>query len=216
MMKESAYHYVATLALLAILAVGAGQVGAADSLWGKIKETASGAVDTVTETVQDATSDETPEQSRAKIDAMEKQTLKRLFSENKIAEELFGKSYGYAVFDTRKFSFLITTGFGAGVAVEKGSAKRTYMKMATGGVNVGLGGKLFQVVFLFEKQANFRKFVDEGFDVGSQASAVAGKDAEQLGAQFIDGLAVYQLTDKGLMLAADLTGTRYWKNDELN
>jgi len=33
---------------------------------------------------------------------------------------------------------------------------------------------------------------------------------------FVNGLAIYQLTEKGLILNADLAGTKYWKNDDLN
>ena len=33
---------------------------------------------------------------------------------------------------------------------------------------------------------------------------------------FVNGLAIYQLTEKGLMLNADIAGTKYWLNDKLN
>lgn len=59
-------------------------------------------------------------------------------------------NHGYAVFDTRKFSFLVTAGFGAGVAVDRSSGERTYMKMVTGGANIGKGGEFFQLAILFE------------------------------------------------------------------
>ena len=32
---------------------------------------------------------------------------------------------------------------------------------------------------------------------------------------FIDGVAFYQITDKGLMAHADISGTKFWVNDEL-
>ena len=147
---------------------------------------------------------------------MATKTLDQLFAEHKAAKGLYDQSYGYAVFDTRKFSILITTGFGAGVAVEKEPAKRTYMKLATGGVNVGLGGQFFQLVFLFEDRAAFGKVTNEGIEFGTQASAVAGTESQELGVRFVDGMAVFQLTEKGLLLAADLTGTKYWKNSDLN
>ena len=143
-------------------------------------------------------------------------TLQRLFQEQGSAKSLYDKSYGYAVFDTRKFSFLITSGFGAGVAVEKGPGQRTYMKMATGGMNVGMGGEFFQLVILFENKNKFDTFVTEGFEAGSEASAVAGSEAQDLGARFDQGMAVYELTEKGLMLTVDITGTKYWKDDYLN
>ena len=33
---------------------------------------------------------------------------------------------------------------------------------------------------------------------------------------FVNGLAVFQITEAGLMLQADIAGTRYWKSDKLN
>ena len=111
---------------------------------------------------------------------------------------------------------MITSGFGAGVAVEKASGQRNYMKMATGGVNVGMGGEFFQLVILFENKKTFDNFVNEGFEAGSEASAVAGSEAKDAEARFTQGMAVYELTEKGLKLAVDFTGTKYWKDDDLN
>ncbi len=158
----------------------------------------------------------TPDRSRAQVDTMASETLERLFAKSPQAKRLFGESFGYAVFDTRKMSFMITTGFGAGVAVERATNARTYMKMATGGVNVGMGAQWYQVVFLFETKSKFRQFVDEGWDAGGGGSVVAAEEGANLGATFKHGVAIFQLTEKGLMLAADLTGTKYWKDDELN
>ncbi|MDG2304565.1 MAG: hypothetical protein P8R42_07885 [Candidatus Binatia bacterium] len=64
-------------------------------------------------------------------------------------KRLYEDSFGYAVFDSRKTSFMIGTAFGAGVAVERAAGTRTYMQMATGGINVGMGAQWYQVVFLF-------------------------------------------------------------------
>ena len=41
------------------------------------------------------------------------------------------------------------------------------MKIATGGVNLGLGGKFLQLVMLFQTENRFREFVDEGWEAGS-------------------------------------------------
>lgn len=188
----------------------------AESVWDSVKKGVGDAVDTVGDAAKSVTEQETPEQSRAKIDAMEKETMDRLLAQNAGAKKLYAKSHGYAVFDTRKFSFLITTGYGAGVAVDKSSGKRTYMKMATGGANIGLGGEFFQLVILFEDQASFRRFVDQGLEAGTSASAVAGDEGIGADVRFTDGKAVFQLTEAGLKLSADITGTKYWKDDDLN
>lgn len=193
----------------------------AETLWDKTKSAASGAVDAVqetAETVGDAVSGEevTPAQARAEIDANAESTLARLFKASKAAKQQFDAAAGYAVFDTRKFSFLITTGTGSGVAVDKTSGKRTYMKMATGGVNIGGGVKFYQVVFLFPDAATYADFVDKGWSADTDALAESGKEGAGLGVQLKNGVIVHNLTDKGLVLAASLTGTKYWKYDELN
>ncbi len=182
----------------------------------KIAKGAESVTDTVSDTVEKIAGDETPDETRAKIDKMSADTLKRLFSENTGAKKLYDASYGYAVFDTRKFSFMITTGTGAGLARVKGNGKPIYMKMATGGVNIGLGAELFQLVFLFEDKDAFDKFVDQGVEVGSAANAAFGEDGEGVAVRFVDGVAAYELTEKGLKLTADITGTKYWKNSDLN
>lgn len=203
-----------TSLLVALLAVSLS--AAAENTWDSIKKGVGDAVDSVGDAAKSVTEQETPAESRAKIDKMEKETISRLLSQNAGAKKLYGESHGYAVFDTRKFSFLITTGFGAGVAIDKTSGERTYMKMATGGANIGMGGEFFQLVILFENEAKFRTFINEGWESGGSASAVAGDDSVGADVRFTDGKAVFQLTEKGLKLAADITGTKYWKDDELN
>jgi lipid-binding SYLF domain-containing protein len=120
------------------------------------------------------------------------------------------------VFDTRKFWLVITTGFGAGVAVDRTSGQGTYMKMATGGANIGLGGEFYQLVILFENAQTFQGFIEGSFEAGSGGAVVAGDEKVGGDVRFTDGTAVYQLTEKGLKLAADITGTRYWTDEVLD
>ncbi len=102
------------------------------------------------------------------------------------------------------------------MAIEKGTNRRTYMKMATGGLNLGLGGQKYRVVFLFENKGIFDSFVETGWEAEAGANAVAGRAGANAEATFRNGLAVYQLTQGGLMLQADISGTKYWKNKKLN
>jgi len=152
------------------------------------------------------------EEQRAQIDADEKATLARLFEQSEQARRLYEGAYGYATFDIIKVSLGITGGGGQGAAVEKGTGRRTYMRMGTGGLNLGAGGQLYQLVFLFEDSATFLRFVEEGWEAGASANAVAGPLGANAGTTFINGVAVYQLTEAGLMLQLDISGTKYWKS----
>lgn len=188
-MNIPSFSFVCVVLFLAPIAAQA------ESLWDKTKSAASGAVDAVeatAETVGDAVSGEevTPDQARTTIDSNAENALSRLFKASSAAKKQFDASAGYAVFDTRKFSFPVTTGTGSGVAVKKASGKRTYMKMATGGLNIGGGVKFYQVVFLFPDKATLNDFVENGWSADNDVGP--------------------------LVLAASLTGTKYWKDGDLN
>ena len=122
------------------------------------------------------------EQQRTNIDATETATLEKLWEQSDTARRLYDRAYGYATFDIIKISLAFTGGGGQGVAVEKGSGDRTYMRMGTGGLNFGAGGQKYQLVFLFEDQVVFDRFVTEGWEAGASANAVAGPAGANAGA----------------------------------
>ncbi len=156
------------------------------------------------------------ERKRLRIDRNERDTLKRLFEQNDKAQRLFDSAVAYAVFDNTKVSLGVTGGGGAGVAVDKQDGKRTYMKMGTAGLNFGLGAQVYQIVFLFEDRGTFTSFIDKGWEADASANAVAGTAGVNAEATFTKGVAIYQLTQAGLMLQADISGTKYWKYKKLN
>jgi lipid-binding SYLF domain-containing protein len=158
----------------------------------------------------------TPAQKRAKIDAATKETLNQLLEKSKEAKNLYDKSYGYAVFTNMKFAFFISGGGGSGEAVAKSSGKKTYMKMGTGGIGLGLGGQKYRVIFLFETKEVFDKFIEKGWGGGGGANAAAGKAGANATAEFKNGVAAFQFTKAGLLALADLSGSKFWKYDELN
>ena len=153
---------------------------------------------------------------RASLDAMAEQTLERLFENRRGTEALYDEAYGYAVFSNLKVAFIVSGGGGAGVAVEKSTGDRTYMKMGTGGIGLGLGGQKYRVVFLFENEERYRAFVDNGWQADAGAKAAAGTEGVNAKVGFKNGIAIYQLTEAGLIAAADIAGTRYWRHKKLN
>ena len=156
------------------------------------------------------------ESKRMKVDETAQEALKQLFAENPKAKELYENSYGWAVFDNLKLAFGFSGGGGQGVAVAKESGDKTYMKMGTVGVGFGLGANKYQIVFLFQDSQTFDNFVNKGWQADAGATASAGKHAADAKTDFTNGLAIYQMTEKGLMANADIAGTKYWKNDKLN
>ncbi len=153
---------------------------------------------------------------RTEINTMAAKTLKGLLADSSGAKRLYDDSYAYAVFSNVKISIILTGGGGKGVAIEKASGKRTYMNMGTGGLNIGLGAHKYQVVFLFETKKVYDDFAEYGWTADASANAVAGVKGANAGTTFSHGMAIYPITDVGLMLQADISGTKYWKSKSLN
>ena len=90
------------------------------------------------------------------------------------------------------------------------------MKMGTGGLAIGLGAQKYQVIMLFETAKVLDDFIAKGWKAESGANAAAGQKGANVEAEFINGMAIYQITEKGLMASADVSGTKYWVDEDLN
>lgn len=156
------------------------------------------------------------EKERQEINAMAQGTLDRLFAESAGSKDLYDQAYGYAVFTGTQTSFALSGGRGKGVAVAKKNGNRTYMKVASVGAGIGIGIQKLKTVFLFETKEKFDAFVEGGWEGDSTASAAAGEDGAAAARSFTNGMAFYQLNDKGLIAQASVKGTKYSKNDKLN
>ncbi|MGE5153861.1 MAG: hypothetical protein ACM3ST_07585, partial [Bdellovibrio bacteriovorus] len=199
-------------------AVGDATRGAVDATGAAAGKATDAVRETVESTEQSLSDEATPQETRAKLDAMAEATLRRLFAEEPGSRALFDRSAGYAVFDKREASFYVVAGYGRGVAVAASTGSRVYMKMATtgAGMGFGLGGFASQMVILFEDSATFQRFVAEGLDATAEVGTMAGEDKERLALGFDDGKAVFVLTGRGWKVSAKLTGSRYWPDEALN
>ncbi len=187
---------------------------------GEAIDQASASVQKRLDAAQETLSDEgTPEEIRARLDRIVERTLKALFQEKPEAQALFEQSLGYGVFDALEASFYLTAGYGRGVLVNRKTEERIYMKMATGGLGLsfGLGGFQRQIVILFATEAALQQFLDRGLTGGAEAGVLMGDEKEQLRLPFDRaGKAIFVLTDSGWKVAAQLTGTKYWRDEPLN
>ncbi len=164
---------------------------------------------------------ETPGQRRAEINKRRSETLAKLYQVHPAAKAKIGAAYGYAVFTNLGVNLVImSVAGGSGVAHDNKSGRDTYMKMLSGGVGLGLGVKDFRGIFVFKTQKAFRDFVEDGWEAGGHADAIAksGKDGGAIeGALSVaPGTELYQLTENGLALEATIQGTKYFKDDDLN
>lgn len=156
------------------------------------------------------------QQKRENIDRIAEETLNRLFAQDPKAKTLFDMAYGYAVFTNVKVIFGISGAGGSGVAVVKNTGQRVYMKVGSAGIGIGLGGQKSSIVFLFEDRKTIENFIYNGWQGDAAANAVAGVEGANAATSFTKGLAIYQLTESGLMLKADVSGTKFWVDKKLN
>jgi lipid-binding SYLF domain-containing protein len=158
---------------------------------------------------------DTAAERRQEIMNMAKSTIETL-REDDSAEDLLDSAYGHAVFDTTKGGFIVTGAGGTGVAMRKNGSNPVYMHMGAGGVGLGAGLENYKLVILFENEDVYERFVDGQWSAGTSAQAAAGRDGAAAVGKFNNGVAVYHLTDKGLIAQADVTGVRFWPSDRLN
>ena len=152
---------------------------------------------------------------------MEKETLARLYREAPETKDKIRKAVGYGTFSNANVNLiLISAGGGYGSVVDTSTGKRTYMKMALGGVGLGLGAKDYRVVMIFKDKVTLNKFLESGWDFGAHADAAAkaGETGGELSGEgdIISGIEVFSMTETGLALQATVAGTKYWKDNKLN
>jgi lipid-binding SYLF domain-containing protein len=164
---------------------------------------------------------DTPEQKRSAIISMHDEALSQLYKERATARDVINNSAGYAVFSNVNAQyFLVGGGGGYGVAVDKSTGRRTYMKMAQVDIGLGLGVQDIRVIFVFHSFRALNSFINSGWEFGGQADAAAkarDKGAAATGEISIDAeTTMYTMSEAGLMAKVNLAGTKYWKDDSLN
>lgn len=163
----------------------------------------------------------TLEERRQVVQDMEEETLDKLYAESPATKEKVANAVGYGVFTNANVNLIfVAAGSGYGVVVDNATDERTYMKMAEGGVGLGLGAKDFRQVMIFKTKDAMAKFIESGWGVGANADAAAktsGSGAEASGEGTVSSeIEVYSMTEAGLALQATVKGTKYWKDDSLN
>ncbi|MEO9649803.1 MAG: hypothetical protein ABJ360_00815 [Roseobacter sp.] len=182
------------------------------------KKGADAVGDAITSTKELVRDEETPQATRDKLDKMSNEVLQRLLNENPEAADVFEISAGYAVFDMRRVSiFPLSAGYGRGVAVPT-NGTQTYMQMGTGGVGAafGIGGFESQFVVMFETSVDFDRFVTDGYDASADAGAMQGEERTTTEFKFTDGRSFFVLSKTGWRVNANASGTKYWKDADLN
>ncbi len=152
---------------------------------------------------------------------MKDETLAKLYAHKPETRDMIKKAAGYGVFSNiGVYVFLLAGGNGYGIVVDNSTGQKTYMKMRSVGLGMGIGIKDMRAVFIFRNKRVLTDFVEKGWEFGGQADAAA-KSGDQGGAvsgeAYIEtDIIIYQLTEAGVALQATIAGTKYWKDKDLN
>jgi lipid-binding SYLF domain-containing protein len=160
-------------------------------------------------------------EKQQKINDMEQETLARLYKESPETKDKIKNAVGYGAFSNANVNLIFASaGGGYGVVVDNATGKCTYMKMALGGVGLGLGVKDYRVVMIYKDKATMDNFITNGWDVGAHADAAAkaGESGGEVSGEgdLRKGIDIYSMTESGLALQATIAGTKYWKDSDLN
>jgi lipid-binding SYLF domain-containing protein len=116
------------------------------------------------------------------------------------------KGYGYAFFpEITKGGLVFGGASGRGVVYEKGQ-HIGYADLTQMSVGFQAGLQDYSQLIVFENQPAMDKFKRNEIDFGANASAVLAENGAAMGAQFVDGVAVFVRPTGGAMAEASLGG----------
>jgi len=151
----------------------------------------------------------------------------KVFQESEVVAPFFKDSFGYAVFPTvGKAGLGIGGAYGKGQVYRQGQPTGT-SKLAKLSIGFQAGGQVFSEIIFFKDQRAYDEFTSGSFEFDASASAVAitagaqatasssgasagvsagPKTGEQLGGQYVKGMATFVHTKGGLMYEAAIGG----------
>lgn len=163
----------------------------------------------------------TPQQKREFVEEMADATLTKLYETNPEAESLVQNAVGYGVFSDINTQLLyFGTGNGYGLVTDNSDGSKTYMRMGEASAGLGVALKDFREVIIFNDQGAFTSFVTEGWNFGAQGGAEAAYEGSGTGSTgevpLDSAILVYQITESGIALRANMSASKYWIDNDLN
>ena len=164
---------------------------------------------------------DTVKEKQADIKQNAIKTLDRLYKQYPDTKKEVANAPGYAVFSNVGYSILITNfANGYGVVHNNETGKDTFMHMKQFGLGIGGGKKDYQMVMIFETKDAMNNLIDNGslFGAGGSASFKSENDKETggTGEDVVQGIKIYELTDKGFIITGNVSGASFKIDPELN
>jgi lipid-binding SYLF domain-containing protein len=124
-------------------------------------------------------------------------------------KQYFDSSAGYAIFPSVAKGGLVVGGArGSGVLYEKGKAIGE-AKLTQASIGAQAGGQSFSEVIFFETSHALEDFKSGKFEMGADVSAIAAAEGTSKSVKYKDGVMVFALPKKGLMVQASVGGQKF-------
>ena len=124
-------------------------------------------------------------------------------------EKFFDEAAGYAIFPTvGKGAIGIGGAYGKGELYEGGKLAG-YCDMTQVSIGFARGGEGYTELIFFETKAYVDHFKSGNFAFAAQASAVALKSGVSANAKYKNGVAVFTMSEAGLMYEASIGGQKF-------
>lgn len=155
-----------------------------------------------------ATVPETAE-SRAVMSSEVREAISIFKAKDPSIKSFFDKSYGYAVLPK-----VLKGGFWVGGAGGKGEVFEQkkmvgYCRMSQATLGFSFGGEYFREIIFFRDKEDLDNFKSGDFTFSAQVTGVALSAGAAAKADYKSGMAVFVLTDVGLMVDASLGGQKF-------
>jgi len=160
-------------------------------------------------------------QGRHQVREMAQDALAKLAEVSPGAQRAVERAAGYAVFSTFGVKLFFAGGTtGKGMVVNNRTHRQTFMKMLQVQGGLGFGVNQNRLIFVFTTEDALHNFVNQGWDFGGQANLTAmasGQGSMFSGAASVaPGVFLFQLSDTGLSASLTVSGTKFFKDANLN
>jgi lipid-binding SYLF domain-containing protein len=149
------------------------------------------------------------QEARDVLSAQVDEAIAEMKKKDPSIDDFFYDSYAYAVFpQVAKGAFVVGGAAGKGqVFVDRDLYAYSRLSQATLGFS--FGGQYFREVIFFRDKEDLARFATGNFTFSAQISGVAITAGAAAKADYKDGMAVFVMADKGLMVDASLGGQKF-------
>lgn len=148
-------------------------------------------------------------ESRDVLSAEVKEAIALFQSTDPGIQSFFDNAYGYAVFPrVTKGAFWLGGAYGRGEVFERGR-RIGYASLSQATLGFSFGGEYFREIIFFRQKQDLDRFRYGEFAFSAQATATAVTVGASAKADYKDGMAVFVMADRGLMVDASVGGQKF-------